>query len=520
MKQNTILWFIMLLLLAACHSNTEADLELIPVKAGDKFGYINSKGEYLINPQFEYATFFRGDRALVRSGDNYGYINKKGEFVINAIYSNATVFKEDIAWVVKPNGAPTAINTNGETLFIFKEADEVANFSEGLAKFTIADKSGYINKEGKIVIPAIYFSAKSFSEGLAAVSETHKSGYGFIGTDGKLVINYQFNYAKDFYKGKSIVSMGESGCGVIDKSGKYIITPQFSAMMINGDGYIIRLQGGEYLGYCDATGKIVINPQFQRCHSFGNSKLAVVKTNDKFGYIDETGKLAINPQFEYAYPFFGKYAFVVMNEKIGTIDQEGHYVINPQFSELSLDVHEVLSVPTDYGFSLHHVESEFFDTEYIAASIRKMITANSINGMNYTSNLKTIMEKYNRDEEDIDNSAYYQLLTSIDLCRDATLSLYMRGEFFDKTSDGWWGYNYALNKGTIPVAYQCVIQLKENGEDKEDLLFPLLLKAFGLTDNGTKTREARIGNYSLLLKKDYSISIEIVSGKEPENESN
>src|SRR5690606_31782327 len=34
-------------------SSNQVDLKLIPVKSGEKWGYINKKGEYVINPQFQ-----------------------------------------------------------------------------------------------------------------------------------------------------------------------------------------------------------------------------------------------------------------------------------------------------------------------------------------------------------------------------------------------------------------------------------------------------------------------------------
>lgn len=514
MKKTFFLYPILLMLLTACHSNAEVSLELIPVKSGEKYGYINSKGEYVINPQFDKAAFFRGDLALVRTSDmNYGYINKKGEMSIPAVYERATVFKEGIAWVVKPNEAPAAINSDGKILFTFKQAEEVYNFSDGLAQFSMGNKFGYINKKGEVVVPAIYKRANPFSEGLAAVSESCEDGYGYIDKDGKQVINAQFSYAEDFINGKAIVLFGASGWGTIDKKGKYIINPQFEELNYDGDRYIIRLQGGKEYGYCDAVGKVIINPQFGACDVFGNSKLAPVKINDKYGYIDETGKIAINPQFDFAFPFFGKSALVEANGKIGTIDKEGHYLINPQFSDIPSDVIMVLNPFSRKAYGVYnHVQSEFFDVEYMGTKIRQMITESSLNDMSYTSSLKEIMDKYSLTEGSIENNTYFQKMAEIDLCQNASLVLSMRGDFFDKVSDGWWDYNYILKKGAIPTAYSGTILLKNKGEGKEDILFSALLKAFGINDDGTIVRKVKTGNCTLTFKKDKTISFIIESG--------
>ena len=45
-------------------------------KDDDKYGYINKKGDYVINPQFDAADSFSEGLAAVEDDDEYGYINK------------------------------------------------------------------------------------------------------------------------------------------------------------------------------------------------------------------------------------------------------------------------------------------------------------------------------------------------------------------------------------------------------------------------------------------------------------
>ena len=40
----------------SCSKNS--NIKLIPVQSDEKWGYINKKGEYIINPQFKEADFF------------------------------------------------------------------------------------------------------------------------------------------------------------------------------------------------------------------------------------------------------------------------------------------------------------------------------------------------------------------------------------------------------------------------------------------------------------------------------
>ena len=88
---------------------------------------------------------------------------------------------------------------NGKWGFIDKEGKEVIpikydwveNFSEGLAPVKLLNgKWGYIDKEGKVVIPIKYDDAWPFREGLALVKLNGKWSY--IDKEGKVVIPIKY----------------------------------------------------------------------------------------------------------------------------------------------------------------------------------------------------------------------------------------------------------------------------------------------------------------------------------------
>ena len=61
---------------------------------GDKVGFINKAGEFVINPQFDGAWSFSEGLAWVKIGDKWGFINKAGEFVINPQFDEAYPFSK------------------------------------------------------------------------------------------------------------------------------------------------------------------------------------------------------------------------------------------------------------------------------------------------------------------------------------------------------------------------------------------------------------------------------------------
>ncbi len=104
---------------------------LATVKSGDKWGYIDKTGKILINPQFDSTHNFYKDRiAAVKSGDKWGFIDKAGKFVINPIYDDFYM--------------------SGYY------SDEYKFFEDGYAIVYVDEKLGVVNEKGEVIIPPLY----------------------------------------------------------------------------------------------------------------------------------------------------------------------------------------------------------------------------------------------------------------------------------------------------------------------------------------------------------------------------
>jgi hypothetical protein len=96
---------------------------------------------------------------------------------------------------------------------------------------------GYIDRDGKLIIPSQFGRAANFKEGLAQVcvgsckweqNVGYSGKFGFIDHSGHFVINPQYDNANDFQNGFASVTIGkasEAKNGYIDKTGKTIWTP-------------------------------------------------------------------------------------------------------------------------------------------------------------------------------------------------------------------------------------------------------------------------------------------------------
>ena len=434
---------LLLWILGSCIELGKDKVELIPVSSGEKYEFIDREGKIQINPQFELASVFYDGLALVKtSGENakYGYISEDGKYVISAKYIDASVFSEDIAWVVKKNSSPMAIDTKGKLLFKVDFAEQVRNFKNGFAAFQQVDskgvfKWGFISKEGKVVINPQFDNVGHFNKDKCPV-RNEKGKWGFINEKGNIDITYQFDYAGSFdSKGRAIVMLSNK-YGVIDEDGKYLINPQFSLMKSDGDNFLIR-QDNKY-GWCDEEGKILINPQFENAHPFGGSDLAAVESSSKWGYINKEGKFEINPQFNAALPFDDDLAMVELSNKIGFINPEGRFEINPQFESASYDYYSYI---TSGRSSYSSVTTDYFNIDAILSEIN----IETPDDLSFNTTFGNVLQKYNLSEDDfssysnINNAFYDKKITN-----DASYSFYVGGKAYQRVSvergDGWYSY--------------------------------------------------------------------------------
>jgi len=179
--------------------------------------------------------------------------------------------------------------------------------SETLYRIRVKDKYGFIDRSGKVIVPATLADAAEFSEGLACVRKLTR--FGFIDTTGRFAIEPTYFRADPFADGLALVlvfgrTSNKGTWCYIDKTGKAVIKlqdrtyPSFAPESF-AEGRAVFYEG-QKCGYLDKTGKTVIEPQFDRCFAFAEG-LAKIRIGELYGFIDKSGKTAIALQFPRPY---------------------------------------------------------------------------------------------------------------------------------------------------------------------------------------------------------------------------
>ncbi|MEC3906090.1 WG repeat-containing protein [Tamlana sp. 2201CG12-4] len=367
------------LLLISISANAQ---KIALVNENNLYGYIDSNGEYIIEPQFKKAKdFSENGLAPVRKNKKWGYINTKGDWVIQPQFDNAKVFINDLAWVAngkkeyfidvlgkmiiepKPNTKYYDFNKEGVAIFKTKKLVGLINsngeiitepkyqvikpFINGYAKIKLNNLWGIIDSNGKEYISPIYSEIGNY---INKVVQAREGNTFKIITNNKSIIIENASKIWDFRDGSDLtMARVDKKVGYINTKGEWAIEPQFKVArhFVNG---IAPVYDGRRWGYINTVGEYLIEPQYNDAEIFGKDiELAPVKPfgTSNWGFINKKGQmvipatLLITPSFSLnrkTKGFIGSVAKVKQNNKWGFITPEGNLLGEKQFSNINIFV--------------------------------------------------------------------------------------------------------------------------------------------------------------------------------------
>lgn len=347
---------------------------LIPLFAGLSTILLSVLGGWSIHAQQTYVT-----QVKPVGSDVWGYANQKGEIIIQAQYAKCYKFSsEGLAPIYDTkNKQYYFINLKGERLSTeitnFKLNDgfgfDVEGFINGLIAIKQGEKWGYLNSDGKVAIPIKYDYASEFNGGYAVAKSGEKyialntkgeevmidgSGivevkpfseelapyktadkkFGFVGKDGKIAIQSQFESVGYFHDGLAWAKTIGGTLGYINPKGEWVIKPQFTAgKNFDSESGLARIKMGDKWAYVNKAGEIIYVNDTDAWGDFSNG-LAEGKRNDKRGFYNNKGQWVIEPQFDGTREFKNGHAAAKQGDKWGIINKEGKWVIQPSFTTI------------------------------------------------------------------------------------------------------------------------------------------------------------------------------------------
>lgn len=244
----------------------------------------------------------------------YGYVNEKGDFVIQPVYDCATNFSEGLA-VVNTTDTYKVIDTTGNV--IYKSDSSIGTFQNGAAIINkITDKLlyGYIDTNGNAIADSNFYEfADNFnSDNQAFVYSEGKSS--IIDKSGNILESYpidsRYQDIIDIQDGYIIYSDPDTGdYGVINYKGEDILEPKSNPYIVRYVGNdIFEIKENQEDSYLPSSyspsallnikGEQLTDFNLYDLSDFNNGYASV--TDDKYTYfIDTSGKeVASFPKLE------------------------------------------------------------------------------------------------------------------------------------------------------------------------------------------------------------------------------
>lgn len=261
---------------------------------GGKWGFINKKGVVVCVPKYNYiGSDCQDDVIWVNiggaidaegnvSGGKYGFVNVVGKEVMLLKYDDVAAARrayreslEKVRW--KKNGAKFALYDKKTGKMMSKAYDKYWEWTGDRAIVSNNQKFGYIDKNGKEVVPVVYDDLKleHTEEGLLAKKD---GKWGFVDWQGEIILPFQYDILSN----------------ILDNG---LVAVNIGGEVVNDQGTV---DGGLW-GYIDVHGRVIAPVKYDYVGSQWTDGMVWVNLGGKmnigdnsvgggkFGLIDTTG---------------------------------------------------------------------------------------------------------------------------------------------------------------------------------------------------------------------------------------
>lgn len=364
---------------------------LIPYLVNDNYGFVDSNGKLVIQPQFQFAyPFFKnyalnvvikdnkpliidrkGKTVLKAAPDNFPttevnlsqhFLSEKPEVIASKKYCHLDTCADfDIIGVYEAGKIFDKMNglyfvSKEEKVFLVDEKgkrksdffDKIKHIDYGELEYCITEdtlnkKYGLLNDEGEELLTCIYDAINYQGKGVFSIRQ------GNLENEFKLKTTpYNINISSNFTEGYYKIQRKNNFAGLVDSAGNIVVDYIFDKLYPLNDDRFIFWKGKE-IGIMDYKGNYLFHYQSDKEYSeiqnhaefvayvpFGKN-MAFFNRNNKWILIDNNGQqtgsdydgLSIDYQF-----ITGIKAGVSIDKKVGIIDENGKYLLKPLYDRI------------------------------------------------------------------------------------------------------------------------------------------------------------------------------------------
>lgn len=287
------------------------------VTQNGKFGYINQDKEIVIPIEWD------GIYSIIRkipchSDCRYTTVDEKDDLFINHI---AIAKKANKQYLINESGI-IHITEQGVPVFEEEGFDDIGSLGDNLIPIKTDNKWGYVDTDGALIIYPEYSYSHVFQDGYCIIGNNGK--YGVIDKSNSLIIDVIYDGIEYWESSAWIVSV-HSKKGYISPDRTWNIEPQYDKIIPLNDNligvgkikepetyHVSHWTPDMVYGIIDKSEKIICNIEYEFISRFSN-KRALIQKNNKYGYINDRGQIIIPLKYDKAVEFCNGTAIVGVN---------------------------------------------------------------------------------------------------------------------------------------------------------------------------------------------------------------
>ncbi len=295
--------------------------------------YFNTEGQPTIAGPFDQAYDFEGTIARVVEERKFGLIDATGNYIVRPKFIDINNFDENGLAIVRYGTDRVRygiLNTSGDLITGSGGYNDIRPYAEGRAAVKVKDKYGYIDTNGKLVVPADYARVSTFVEGRAAVQINGECGY--IDRNGNIIVDLAYSKCLAFNSGRAVVYKGYRRAGLLDNAGDAIIQPSLNRLINfqNGRGL---MRDNQYRFYFITEDARLFDGYYQEASNFQHG-VAVVRSGDKWGIINRNGIKVVPTKYDKIENYESAYARIRIRGLYGVRTLKGQEVVPMQFEHV------------------------------------------------------------------------------------------------------------------------------------------------------------------------------------------
>lgn len=227
----------------------------------------------------------------------------------------------------------------------------IGKFHDGLIKIRKKDLDGYINKEGKEIIPFKYKYAPEFKNGVVTLKENDK--YGLLDNTGKIIIPFVHGFLSNRKDG-FISFKKDKLYGLMDRTGKIIIEPKYDYIPDFKNGLTYVKDAEERVSIINEKGGIVMPMGLGLKLNKLNGEILTYTMDDKKGLMNVNGDEILAPEYDLIRFATDNHWVVTNNSKSGLFSLEKGWILDIEYDEIYMEngLGKFQDVPGDTSYIL------------------------------------------------------------------------------------------------------------------------------------------------------------------------